>query len=539
MKKFNSIRYFFRPTLYNIPFFLIPAFLIYFYIQLRAASWPYMLNCFDPEYIYLFNGLTLGQLKLDIGHVDNPGTPLQVIVALVTRITHLFSHTENSYVEDVITNPHYYLSVINIVNISLVAIVILIAGIYVFKITRNIGLSLLIQFTPFVYLEYITNTVRIFPEVIVIIPCMLMIVALIRYIYDRDSDIYLTGYVIAFSLITGFGLSFKLDFISLMIIPLVLIPSLKKKLVYFVLSVSSFFVFAFPVLWKLNFFFKWTKNLLIHSGRYGKGDANVINLHELFPNIARLFDFYKLYFIVLFIIIVVAVIYHFKVFSLKNENTNKLYRILTGLIASFVFHIFLISKHFSYHYMMPSLFLSCFALFIVIEISGVRSINIKAVAAIMIIIVLSYSFHKSYTQTMKWKKPVYMKKIEVIEDIRSIVRDKPFITVAQPYDFYFEEMGLLFGMLFTGKHRPYFKQILENRYPDTYIYDITISEFFYWGEFYPPDELFEKYSEIYVFVDAQEQDQKAKAIELMGPEIKEELLYNNDKTGDKVFRLYK
>ena len=128
--KFKTIRFFFKPVLYNLPFFLIPVLLIYFYIQLRVSAWPYMLNCFDPEYIYLFNGLTLGQLKLDIGHVDNPGTPLQIIVAIVTRIVHLFSQTEKGYIEDVITNPHFYFSAINIVNISLVALIVLIAGIY-------------------------------------------------------------------------------------------------------------------------------------------------------------------------------------------------------------------------------------------------------------------------------------------------------------------------------------------------------------------------------------------------------------------------
>jgi len=496
-----------------------------------------MLNCFDPEYTYLLNGVCLGQFKFDIGHVDNPGTPLQIIVAIVTRIVHLFSQTEKVYIEDVVANPQFYLSVINIVNISLIALIILAAGIYIFRITGNIGLSLLIQFTPFAYLEYIVNTIRIFPEVIIIIPSMFMIITLIHYIYNKNSDSNISWYVLVFSLITGFGLSFKLDFLSLIFIPLIIIPSLKHKIRYLFLSVSSFFIFAFPILWKLNFFYHWVKDLFIHSGRYGRGDTNVINLNDLFPNLSKLFNFYSLYFIILFILIIVAIVYHFKIFNLKNEDNKKLYKILTGLIVSFLFHIILVSKHFSYHYMMPSLFLSCFALFIVIEILRKKHSIIKGLVAILIIIVLSISFNKSFLKTMGWKEITDHNKIEVIEDTRSIVGDKPFITVGHPFDFYFEEMGLLFGMLHTGKHRPNFQKILDKYYPNTYIYDNSITEFFHWADFFPPDEFINKYDNIYVFVDAQELNIKDKVFALLGPEAKEECLYTNDKTGDKVFRI--
>ena len=116
---------------------------------------------------------------------------------------------------------------------------------------------------------------------------------------------------------------------------------------------------------------------------------------------------------------------------------------------------------------------------------------------------------------------------------------QPIFGKDQPFDFYFEEMGLLFGMLHTGKHRPYFKKILEKYYTDTYIYDVTITKFFYWADFFPPEKLLEKYSEIYFFFDAQELDHKEEIIELMGPGVKEELLYNSNKKGDKVFRFFK
>ncbi len=62
----------------------------------------------DPDYIYLLSGLSMGNLHLNVGHVDNPGTPLQIIVALVTRIVHLFAG-EGSYSTDILQRPDFYL----------------------------------------------------------------------------------------------------------------------------------------------------------------------------------------------------------------------------------------------------------------------------------------------------------------------------------------------------------------------------------------------------------------------------------------------
>ena len=536
LKKYKSLHLCIHPLIYNLPFVLIPFLIIYFYVQLRIFSGPYMLNCFDPEYTYLLNGICLGQLKFDLGHVDNPGTPLQVIAAIVTRIVHVFNQTDKSYAEDIISNPQFYLSAINIVNVSLVSLAILITGIYIYRLTRNIGLSLLVQFTPFAYLTFIVNTVRIFPEVVLIIPVLIMIVALIHYIYDANSKIKLNKYIIAFSLISGLGLSFKLDFLSLLLIPLIVIPSLKYKARYLLVSLVSFFIFAFPVLWKLNFFFHWVKGLFIHSGRYGTGDSNVINTSDFFNHISNLFETFRLYFIVLILLLIVAIIFLIKRLNLKNGN-YKLYKVLLGLIASFTFHIALVSKHFSHHYMLPSLYLTCFAIFIFIEILGKRQQIIKGIVATVIIIVLGLAFYKSFAGMAVWKKEANANKITVIEDTRSIVTGKPFIIIAQPYDFYFEESGLLFGLLHTGKHVFYFKKIFKKCYPDIFIYDCSITKFFYWADFFPPDEFLKKYDNIYVFVDAQQLNQKDKIFSLLGPEVKEELLYSNDNTGDKVFRI--
>jgi hypothetical protein len=43
----------------------------------------------------------MGNLHFDVGHVDNPGTPLQLLVAIITRLTHLIAG-KDTYIEDIL-----------------------------------------------------------------------------------------------------------------------------------------------------------------------------------------------------------------------------------------------------------------------------------------------------------------------------------------------------------------------------------------------------------------------------------------------------
>ena len=46
----------------------------------------YSLRSADPEYIYFISGLSIADGKFMLGHIDNPGTPLQYLTALVFSV---------------------------------------------------------------------------------------------------------------------------------------------------------------------------------------------------------------------------------------------------------------------------------------------------------------------------------------------------------------------------------------------------------------------------------------------------------------------
>ena len=65
------------------------AFLLCGFIFREMAS-PYAQRSIDPEYIYFISALSMGSGIPDVAHIDNPGTPLQVLGAIVFRVVWLF-----------------------------------------------------------------------------------------------------------------------------------------------------------------------------------------------------------------------------------------------------------------------------------------------------------------------------------------------------------------------------------------------------------------------------------------------------------------
>lgn len=80
---------------------------------------PFFARSIDPEFPYLINGMNAGIPNFNrIGHVDHPGTPLQLFIGIVIRLTHLLSG-KNSMVVDVLSRPQHYMMSISLVLLVL------------------------------------------------------------------------------------------------------------------------------------------------------------------------------------------------------------------------------------------------------------------------------------------------------------------------------------------------------------------------------------------------------------------------------------
>jgi hypothetical protein len=127
--------------------FLLLLPLIYFIISsyFRHLLGNLSLRSCDPEYIYFMSGLTMADGIIKVGHFDNPGTPLQLLVALVFRIVYFIRSAPVSFVEDVFTHPDLYLGIVSQTIAALTTLLLLYAGMKILRITGNIAYALLIH----------------------------------------------------------------------------------------------------------------------------------------------------------------------------------------------------------------------------------------------------------------------------------------------------------------------------------------------------------------------------------------------------------
>ncbi|MFZ1462404.1 MAG: hypothetical protein WAU38_16535, partial [Ignavibacteria bacterium] len=130
---------------------LLPVCFIIFSLSLRSAEGPYYNGLADPSYVYLINSLSLAQMNgYNIGHVDHPGTPLQITGAVVVKIFYTFSNGKNNIAEDVLARPEVYMNAIDFALIILNAAGLFIMGIIIYNVRKNYFTAMFFQTVPFV-----------------------------------------------------------------------------------------------------------------------------------------------------------------------------------------------------------------------------------------------------------------------------------------------------------------------------------------------------------------------------------------------------
>lgn len=404
MKKYNT-------DINRLAYILLIIFPVSLYITgtiLRNVQGPFYLNFYDPGYVYLINSLNLAQLSgFGVGHFDHPGTTVQVLGAFIVRIFHLIGQVHTDIAADVLSRPEEFLHAENRVFILLNALALLFLGIFTFRITGNIILSLLIQLTPFTSEEIFYGLIIVTPDNLLVFTSVLFIALLIYYIFRidirADTPLY---FLILLALVCGFGLDTKLNFLPLFVISLFIVKGFKRKMIFGLLTVLFFTVFFFPVISNYDKFLIWIQSLFLKSGHYGKGESTVIDTSTFTGNLFLIFKKDKFFFLVyIFSLITLSVS---PVMKLNFSDTARYFRFKKDIKLLFVIflsvnlHLFLVAKHYAQYYMIPSFVLSVFNLVLIVFIwsdflkkFGI-SLRYNAVFLLLIFIISVQGFLKIY-----------------------------------------------------------------------------------------------------------------------------------------------
>ena len=260
----------------------IPLIVVSLSVSFNKAQGPGWLAAnSDPDYIYLFNAMNL-LINKPPHHVDHPGTPVQVWGAMVMSLTHKIAG-EADLVRDVAKRPEFYLNAVNYSFLFCYGAVLFIIGIAVWRLTKNIWLSLLLQATPLLSIHSITQSTNFRPESFLLILSAIYSWAILIYLFgpgDRSENYF----SVVFGMLMGLAMASKITALPLTVIPLLILTRLRSKLLYMLVSLGSFIVAVIPIILagKGGFFLRWVFRLLTNVGEYGTGDIGLIDTANYF-----------------------------------------------------------------------------------------------------------------------------------------------------------------------------------------------------------------------------------------------------------------
>jgi len=498
----------------------------------------------DPEYIYFMSGLTLSDGEIKLGHFDNPGTPLQILIAIVFKITYFFRSTPLAFVEDVLLHPDLYLSITSLFIAAITSGLLFYAGYKVYQSTKSVFYAVLVQTAPFLPVIWYDLIGRVAPELMMPFPVILITVYIITIYFQNEP--FTTKSVLLLAFFSAFGLAIKLTFLPLWFIPFLFIEDWKKRFLFMGSAFLMFFIIAFPMTLQFNFFWGWVKNLFMHSGTYGAGDTNIIDFVSLKANLRELFGYEKRYFYVYFALVGVFAGY---VLYFRKKAEKRIILLSIAVIITIAAQLLMVGKHYAHRYFIPVLMLSPLMVFIIAELIKkfypkkitTYLINIGIVALLIWIVQFNRQWLPIKTQAMgndiEQRLPTW-------HFAQTLEKESYKIITSQNYGSPFIEYTLFYSQVWANhKKREEYQPILNRLYPHSYSYFTWSDEMKYWGQKMNADSIMNSGLKTYLYLERDEQSLFDKTIEKIHKEdttrfkIESRLLYRNPATTEIIYQL--
>ena len=393
-----------RSSLWWILLLIIPCILA---AEYTISPQPYFWEVkYDPSYPYLLNGLNIANNFGPIGHVDHPGTTVQVMAAVIIKTTFCFRATRCTLSEDVLAFPEYYMRIIALTFTFGNILLILLLGLVAYRCTGEITSGVLFQSMPVMVQNSVVQHLFYFVKPEPVLFGCAMIILMVFLVWQAGTGTYgpekvakfgfinkttfgIPRYVLFFSLVTGFSLATKILSFPLFFFPLLLIPKVRNKIMFSMLTLASFLVFTMPIWSIYPKFLRWVFSLFLHSGRYGKGSADVIDRGLVSENFIKLVQD-EPYFIGMVFISIMAIM-----LGMIMKKRNPSIKTLAVIVFVQVLSIMLICKQYWPHYVIPVSMTVVLNLFLM---AGLFSMSQRVKSSVFLIFtlacfVVNFSFH--------------------------------------------------------------------------------------------------------------------------------------------------
>jgi hypothetical protein len=493
------------------------------------------------------SGLSISEGYFKVGHIDHPGTPLQYLVAIVFRITYLFRGNSVPYIQDVFSNPDLYMQIVNISITVMMVVSLFTAGRYVYRKTGSTLYGILIQTIPFISVLWYQIIGRITPELLLPIPIIALSAFLIGHLADKKTK-YDNKDLFIISLIMALCLSIKLTMIPLWLIPLVIVKSWRGKIIIGALSVFFFLILALPATLQIERFWGWISDLFIHSGQYGNGAKNVIDIDKLRENIAHIIQLDK-YFSSLVALQFLLLPLAFFMFRKKNDLTIRKIIIALALVFAILAQAVIAGKQYAPRYFIPAIMLSPLLFFLSLDIlkdfHSTRFLKIGLQLFLSSFLVWNL-YHQ--VKEIQYTSQAITEQLQAREEtwhiVKSMEKESIKIVVSQDYGCPFQEYALMFSTAWSQNSlKPYYATELAKLYPNTYQYTTWDDKFRFWADALNPEEIIEKERTVYLYLEKNSEELYNKTIKKLSwtyenLTIEKKLLFENSVNGEGILQLF-
>jgi len=521
---------------------IIPLLLLMLNMFFIQDQGKYFMSCFDPTYAYLFNGINLASGKIEIGHLDHPGTPLQVLYAIIIKISFLFKK-ESNLIESVLLNPESYLRIISYVIILINIITVFLIGFFTFRHTQNIHISLFLQFTPIVSLQSVYSISMIACESLLLPLSTLLVILSFNYTYS-NRKLNPIFYLIGFSLISAALITIKISSAPLIILPLIIITGYKNKLKYCLLTLIFTFVLVLPIISKISYFFDFIFSMATNLEKFGKGSSGILDLNEYWQNLKHIFSI-EIPFTFFYLATAVTILLLIIKTNLRIKTRSQTKKLLVGIFLATTFQILMVAKQFSFHYLIPAYTLSILSFFTLLTIiktstdifksvnEKILSISLYALIPILFIrLAVYYNFYPNIQNPS-------LKTIEFLEKYEG----KPIIILSERHkETALIEQALYFGVSYSGNLKDNYKTILKQSFNNSYFYSPE-EELSGWNRNFMKEKFMAEYPEITIYIKYNDLTQKEAFINsFLNFQIPDSLykiseIYENSRNHEIIYKL--
>ena len=453
-------------------FVILPLAFLFCVLLLKSARGPYW-RCInmDPEYTYLINSLNFAE-GLPIGHMDHPGTTLQIAGTWIMKSFHFFRDA-SPLAEDVLKNPEVYLGLMNRIFLGLTTVLMFLVGWLGFRKLGDKKFALLLQSSPFFSTTIPLSAGRMNPESFLLWISFAIVLVIVYFRTTAPQACY-KGYVVLFAVLCGLGVATKVTFLPITLVPLFILSNFYRKISFMILAVVFFVGFTSPIASSYHSVFGWFAKLFIHDELYGTGSATIIDPQIYLFNIKYLHRSELVFFVMLYAALLTWIMEFFAYWQ-KEISKRKDFQILSGVIACQLASVLLVAKHFipgKEYYLLPALVLSGLVFGLVLEQRKPATILVTAVL-VMFGILRVYDTVDTYRnlERVKREELSVFRRVEELSDYAKVYY---YPCASAP------QFALRYGT--TAWSFNQHTALLDQLYPRVYFYNIMTHQYFDWND---------------------------------------------------------